>query len=143
MSVGRYQFGEVAEKLFEDVKIKRGKTGKVRFVLKKNLIATLRPRDSLFVLDSEGAKMLHSLTYKFRIVVKDEVLDFARDGRDVFAKHVLSCDPELRAYDEVLVVDTEDNLISFGKLMLSPEEIKYFDRGIAVKVRKSLYNLKE
>ncbi|RJS74326.1 pseudouridine synthase, partial [Methanophagales archaeon] len=40
-----------------------------------------------------------------------------------------------RAYDEVILVDEHDNLLATGKAMLSGEEMKKFEHGVAVKVR--------
>ncbi len=42
---------------------------------------------------------------------------------------------DLRAGDEVLIVDENDNLIRTGTLVLSPQECMDFERGIAVRIR--------
>ncbi len=62
------------------------------------------------------------------------------EGRNVFAKHVVEADKELRPQDEVIVVDEEDNLVAVGKAVLSGEEMKVFKHGVAVKVRKGKLN---
>jgi len=57
------------------------------------------------------------------------------EGRNVFAKHVVEADPEIRSGDEVIVVDERDILVAVGKAVLSGEEMVAFSRGIAVKTR--------
>ena len=57
-------------------------------------------------------------------------------GGTLFAKHVTEVDPDIRAGEEVLVVDEEGSLIATGKAHLSPEEMIQMNRGPAVKIRK-------
>jgi uncharacterized protein with predicted RNA binding PUA domain len=55
----------------------------------------------------------------------------------VFAKHVKIVDSQLRAGDELLVVDEQDRLLAVGKANLSPNEMLALTRGVAVKTRHS------
>ncbi|MFQ5892355.1 MAG: tRNA guanosine(15) transglycosylase TgtA, partial [Candidatus Methanofastidiosia archaeon] len=104
--IADYQFGVgIGEKMFSDIEIKRGATGKIRYILDEGgLLATLRPKDGYLVLTFNGAKKLHSLTSGLRVLIDKEAHPFAREGRDVFCKFVKRMDKNLRASDEVLVV---------------------------------------
>ena len=53
----------------------------------------------------------------------------------MFARFVVDIDHDLRANDEVLVVNREDALVRTGTLILSPREAIDFNRGVAVRVR--------
>jgi uncharacterized protein with predicted RNA binding PUA domain len=100
-------------------------------------IATLRSFDGLLTLSIEGAKRLHRF-FKYprqRVVMNEESSEFIRKRGTAFCKHVIDADPEIRAYDEVILVDEKDKLLATGKAMLSYEEMKIFDHGVAVKVR--------
>ena len=141
-SIADYQFGMGAGKaLFPgEVKIvKSRKTGKIRHIYDgETLIATLRATDSVFVLDREGARRLHSnMEYpKNRVVVNADADPFAREGKSIFAKFVIDCDINIRSNDEVLIVNEKDDLIAFGKSILCGHEIMDFNTGQAVKTRK-------
>ncbi|MCK4797358.1 MAG: pseudouridine synthase, partial [Spirochaetes bacterium] len=52
-----------------------------------------------------------------------------------FARHVVDVDSEIRAGQEILVVDEDDKLLGTGKTMLSASEMKAFEKGTAVDVR--------
>lgn len=140
--IADYQFGEGTGKaLFsDDVNIvKSRKTGKIRHVYEgETLIATLRASDSVFVLDREGARRLHSHRKypKNRVVVNEDAEPFAKEGKSIFAKFVIDCDINIRSNEEVLIVNEKDELIAFGKSILCGHEIMDFNTGQAVKTRK-------
>lgn len=138
--IADYQFGPgVGEKLFHDAVVKRSKTGMIRYIYDKNgiMLATLRARDGLFTPNIEGLKRLKEIIAcpAYRIIVDDEAAPFIKDGANVFSKFVLDMDTNLRAYEEVLIVDSNDNLLGTGTLMVSPKEVKAFERGMAVRTR--------
>ena len=140
--IADYQFGAGSgDVLFQgDIKIvKSRKTGKIRHVYDgETLIATLRATDSVFVLDREGARRLHShVKYpKNRVVVNADAEPFAKEGKSIFAKFVIDCDINIRSNEEVLIVNEKDELIAFGKTILCGHEIMDFNTGQAVKTRK-------
>jgi len=137
-----YQFGVEAEQLFSAVSIVYGRTGKVRHLYQgETLLATLRPMDGLFVLTFEGAQKLHTLLPfpHRRITADSEAVPFIKEGRDLFSKFVKSIDKTLRPYEEVLIIDDTDTLIGVGKLLLSPEEVNLFKRGVAVQCRRGVH----
>lgn len=140
--VADYQFGkEAGKKLFPDeVEVKFSKrTGKVRHVYLGNmLLATLRPTVGLFSLTIEGAKRLVGTEGSARlwVQVQDDVAAFVEKGGDVFAKHVVGADLEIRPMEEVIVLNSERRVVAVGKAALSGVEMKNFRKGVAVKVRR-------
>jgi uncharacterized protein with predicted RNA binding PUA domain len=70
------------------------------------------------------------------VVVQEDVADFIAQGKNVFAKHVVSADPDIRCGDEVLVVAGNDRLLACGTAVLSGTEMPAFNYGGAVKVRQ-------
>ncbi|HOI71144.1 MAG TPA: tRNA guanosine(15) transglycosylase TgtA [Methanobacterium sp.] len=140
--IADYQFGSGSGKaLFQgDANIiKSKKTGKIRHIYSNHdLIATLRARDGVLVLGMEGARRLHQyLPYPVnRVVVNEDAEPFAREGKSIFAKFIIDCDMNIRASEEVLVVNQQDELLAFGKSILNAEEFRSFNTGQAVKTRK-------
>ena len=66
------------------------------------------------------------------------VEEFVEKGGNVFAKHVVDVDPELRPEEEVLVVGRRDRLLAVGRSFFNAEEMKSFKIGVAVKVRHGI-----
>jgi len=141
-SVADYQFGKgVGAKLFPDVVeiLFSKRTGRIRYVyLKSKRLATLRPTDGLFSLSVAGAKRIaeNAVSAKCFVMVQDDVAEFIADGGDVFAVHIVKADREIRAKDEVIVVDGSGKVLAVGRAVLSGEEMKVFKIGVAVKVRR-------
>ncbi|AHF79965.1 tRNA guanosine(15) transglycosylase TgtA [Thermococcus paralvinellae] len=141
-AVAEYQFGEGASEAFKDafVELSR-KTGMPRQIKAKGKhLATFRAEDGLLTLGIEGAKRLHKiLPYpRMRVVVNEDAEPFARKGKNVFAKFVIDADENIRPYDEVLVVNKNDELLATGQTLLSGKELKIFQQGLAVKVRRGI-----
>jgi uncharacterized protein with predicted RNA binding PUA domain len=139
--IANYQFREeVAHYLIpEDIYVKISRnTGRVREVLSDEgiRIASIRASTYTFNLSLYGASILHKVTKKLRVVIASEVAEDVVKGSSVFSRHVMSVDEDLRAGDEVLVVDECDNLLCVGRLVLSPYEVMFFTRGVAVKLRE-------
>jgi len=61
-----------------------------------------------------------------------------REGRNVFAKHVVKADPWIRPQDEVIVVNDRRELLAVGRAVLTGSEMTQFKRGIAVKTRRGV-----
>jgi 7-cyano-7-deazaguanine tRNA-ribosyltransferase len=142
MLVADYQFGHGAgEALFAgNLEIVRSKkTGKIRHIYYGDeLIATMRAADGYFVLSKEGARRLHSRMEfpKNRVVVNADSEPYAREGKSIFAKFVIECDKNIKANEEVLIVNENDDLLAFGKALLNSSEIMDFQVGQAIKTRK-------
>jgi predicted RNA-binding protein (TIGR00451 family) len=141
-SVADYQFGkDVGAKLFpENVEIIHSKrTGRIRYVyLDGKRLATLRPTDGLFSLSILGAKRIVEQASSARcfVTVRADVSKFIAEGGDVFAKHVVKADGDIRPKDEVIVVDESGEVLAVGRAALSGDEMIAFARGVAVKVRR-------
>lgn len=71
-----------------------------------------------------------------RVVVRKEVEDAILREGNVFAKHVENVDRRLRAGDEAIVVNKDDELLAIGKMRLSGEEVMEYKRGVALTVRE-------
>jgi 7-cyano-7-deazaguanine tRNA-ribosyltransferase len=142
IAIADYQFGKGAGKaLFEgNLEISKSKkTGRIRHIFSKDeLVANVRASDSFLILSKEGAKRLHRFMEfpKNRVIVDEESEPFILDGRSVFSKFVLDCDENIRADDEVLIVNEKDELLAYGKSYLNHNEIMNFNTGQAIKTRK-------
>lgn len=142
-TIADYQFGRGAgQALFPDiVDFKFSTTKKVRqILLGGNRIATVRARDGMLTLGITGAKTLHAFIKSpaQRVVVNSDAAPFVAKGKTAFARHVVAVDNEIRAGQEILVVDENDKLLATGKAVLSPIEMLAFKKGIAVDVRSGI-----
>ena len=143
-AIADYQFGMGAgEALFKgNINIEKSKkTGKIRHIYDgKTLIVNMRASDSYLILSKEGAKRLHAAMPfpQNRVVVNDDSVPFALDGKSVFCKFVVDCDENIRSKDEVLIVDEDDKLLAYGKSLLGACEIEQFETGQAIKTRKGM-----
>ena len=143
-SVADYQFGKgIGTTLFtENVEIIRAKrTGRIRYIyLDGKRLATLRPTNGLFSLSITGAKRIveNAISAKCLVAVRDDVSKFIAVGGDVFAKHVVKADGDIRPKDEVIVVDEKGEVLAVGRAVLSGEEMIAFTRGVAIKVRRGI-----
>lgn len=140
--IADYQFGRGAgSALFpEGTTYSLSKTRRLRYLYwEKERVATVRAKDNLLTLSMIGAERLHSLlcSPKQRVVASDDATPFIAKGGNLFARHVLAVDPEIRAGEEVLVVDSDDHLLATGTAVLAPEEMLQIKRGLAVQVRKA------
>lgn len=144
-NVADYQFGcGVGEILFgkdeSKIKIEKSrKTGKIRHIYEgEEIIANMRASDSFLVLSHLGAIRLHENTNypEYRVVVDESVEEYAVKGKSVFNKFVNECDENIRRNDEVLIVNAKDELLAYGKALLSSYEINDFNNGQAIKTRK-------
>ena len=141
-SIADYQFGKgVGVELFpENVEITYSKTtGRIRYVhLNGKRLATLRPTDGLLSLSIKAAQTVAEIrgSAKFFVTVQNDVSKFIADGGDVFAVHVVAVDEEVRAKDEVIILDENHHVLAVGRAFLSSVEMKAFKTGVAVKVRR-------
>ncbi len=142
-SMADYQFGKgCGEALFpEGITFILSRTNRVRQIMNNGQrIATVRAKDGMLTLSIAGAQMIHNVlpSPSYRVMVCDDAVPFASKGKTVFAKHIISLDKELRAGEEVLVVDASDKLLATGQLLLSPGETLAIGRGPAVDVRSGI-----
>lgn len=100
----------------------------------------MRAEDGLFTLKLEGGRRLHRRFRHplLRVVVGGDAVPFVKEGKSVFAKFVSDCDPDLRPFDECLVVDEADEFLAVGRTLLTRDEMLSFQQGMAVKTRESI-----
>jgi predicted RNA-binding protein (TIGR00451 family) len=140
--VADYQFGDgTGTRLFpDDVVVTHSRnTGKIRHIhLNEELLATLRPTTGLFVLTVAGAKrlILGSNPLHLWVKLEDFAEPFVVKGRSAFAKHVIDADEEIRANEEVVVISQKNDVLAVGRALLTGAEMKAFERGVAVRIRR-------
>jgi len=140
--IADYQFGKGAgNKLFPEkvrftISKKTGRVKQIRY--EKELIATLNPTSGLLCLTVEGAKRLAAgnEVKSGWVKIQDEVMPFVENGGNVFAKHVVDADEEIRPMEEVIVLNSSNEVIAVGKALLSGIEMRSFTKGVAVRVRR-------
>lgn len=140
-STADYQFGKgIGTKLFpENVEVEYSKaTGRIRYVyLNGERLATLRPTNGLLSLSITAAQTVaeNRGSAKCFVTIQNDVSKYIADGGDVFAVHVVAVDKEVRAKDEVIVVNENGDVLAVGRAVLSASEMLPFKTGVAVKVR--------
>ena len=138
------QFGRGASTILLNGKItiiKSKRTGKIRNIIcDGSHVISMRANDGLFTLKLEGGRRLHNgLKYTLlRVVATDDAVPFIKEGKSVFGKFVKDCDPELRPFDECLIVNENDTLLAVGRTLLNRDEMLAFRHGMAVKTRESI-----
>ena len=140
--IADFQFGRGAGiALFaEDTTFQLSNTRRLRYLYSASeRVATVRAGDGLLTLSMLGARRLHAFFSppRLRVCVSDDAAPFVAKGGNVFARHVRAVDSEIRAGEEVLVVDSSDRLLATGKTVLAPVEMLQIKRGIAVQTRKA------
>ncbi|MEM0021511.1 MAG: PUA domain-containing protein [Fervidicoccaceae archaeon] len=144
-----YQFGKrAAEELLKrekEISLKRYSSGIVReVILPEGTILYHNPSTGLFTLSWKGALLLFPLTQSDRKRI------FAK--RDIFIKYtkkvllapaVIRSTEDIRAGDEIFIVDEEGALLALGKALASAIEINSMKRGKVALVRRSSDELQE
>ena len=141
-----YQFGpDITKAVFEESTISNidysKNTGRMKHVyVNDELFLNYRPNVGLFTLSLNAARRIKEKTTppKLRVIVLDEISEYIREGRNVFNKHVIDIDKNLRPFDEVIVVNQLDELLGIGRLKLPVPYVRSFNNGIAVIVRKGI-----
>ena len=149
-AISDYQFGSsITDILFENeeaLRIEYSKnTNKIKYIYEnEQLLLSFKPTNGFFTLSLFAAQKVIKHTQKpyLRVIVLTEISEFIKKGRNVFCKHVVDIDPRLRALDEVIIVNQEEELLAVGRLMIPAHYINTFDTGVAIKVRKGIYKSK-
>jgi len=140
-AIADYQFGYGAGELLfpESIRIEYSRnTSRPRHIFHDDiLLANYRPTDAMLTITIAGAERLNVLSgFTGYVVVIDDVLEFIVQGKNLFAKHVVEAGPGIRPDDEVIVRDTNGNVVAIGKAVLTSEEMLRFKNGQAVNVRR-------
>ena len=149
-AISDYQFGkDITDILFnkiDDISWERSpRTNKIRYIYdNNNLLLTLRPTNGFFTLTIYSAnKVIENIPVpKLRVIVLNDISEFIKKGRNVFCKHVVNNDGNLRPMDEVIVVNQNDELLGIGKIKIPVSYVEAFSSGIAVNIRIGIYKSK-
>ena len=117
------------------------KTKRLRnLLLDDEHVASLSHRRGMFILQKRGAELIHrsSKFPQFRVVVNSETAEFNKKGKSVFCKFIEDIDSQLKCMDECIIVTPNDELVAFGKLIISPKELELGQQGMAVRVRSGI-----
>ncbi len=135
-----FQFGIGTGKIVfppETEIVKSRATGRIRTIsLNGKFLATMRAHDGFLGLHIEGGKRLQSVSKypENRIVVDDESADYNARGYNVFRKFVVDFDPNIIPLNDVIVVNSKDELLAIGRSMMSGIELATYRSGLAVSV---------
>ena len=146
-----YIFGKNTSKAISGMNVEyqySRRTGRIRYVLaagSKKVLFSLRPNGSI----APSIQGFRSLLSKRRLssirtrpawilTVVDGVSEVVSAGKTVFCKHVVACSNELRAGQDVAVLNESGDLLAAGRTVLAGPVIKQFKRGVAVKVREGV-----
>ena len=143
-AIAARQFGKHVATFLHDnrarIGIERSKnTGKIRFVyLDGDLVFVLRPEEGFFSLSIPGARILNGLERDAMvngITVLDDVAEFIKDGKNVFAKHVVDPPATIQPAQELYVCDGKREVLAVGKAVISGRDMRFLKRGVAVATR--------
>jgi len=131
-----YQYGRGAARRFakSSVEVSR-KTGRPKHVFNgrgegRILLGTFRAHDGFFLSTVEGAKLIKSIP---KVYIDEDVAEFAKQGKSVFAKFVKS--PDKFFPGEEVAVCSKEGIVAVGRAILSSEETKFFKYGVAIAPR--------
>lgn len=143
----RYQFCSEAVKALDLINVDKLRicisksTLRPRAILYNNkLFAMIRAFDFYMVPHIPLGILMHKVLPfpKRRVVVANEIVDDVINGSSVFAKHIIAADEALRPFEEVLVVDEDDKLISLGRTLLDYKSMITATYGVAVHIREKV-----
>jgi len=113
----------------DELFVARGKSWLAASVVAENFKLVPHPLLAYRIWSRLGRDM------KYYIVVSEEAEPFIREGKSIFSKFVLDLDADIRAQDEVFVLNEDWELIAIAKSLLSAKEITEFKRGVAARNR--------
>jgi len=114
------------------------RTNRLKYIkYRDEIISTFRYHDGFLVFTDKGASiLLKNIKYpRLRVVVPDDIAEFISKGYNLFSKHVVDIDPLIRPESEIFVVNTQDEFIAVGKLIMNKRDLECFKTGVAVKIR--------
>jgi len=130
-SIARYQFNTIeADHLIPDDYKLRGRFDR-RLMEGEEQIAVLHHENGLYSLNLKGGVLLND------IGVNWVEIDFALQTNTLFAPGVIDAYPGILPRDEV-VITRKGEVVGVGKAIMSGEEMKKGEKGVAVRVRHRL-----
>ncbi|MAK26261.1 MAG: hypothetical protein CMA02_03215 [Euryarchaeota archaeon] len=122
----------------EGMTVQRSSTGRINNVFNSEGEHILSPRlnDGGLSLTSLGATSLHHLDANLPEVVSvDDAVPFVRTGRNVIHGFIEETRNGVRPGLPALIVDSSGALIAHGIPTSTPQEMKRFRKGVAIRVR--------
>ncbi len=132
--------GNLIDKMPVQVVLSRS-TSKIRYVKSgDDILFTMVPTTGLLTPTYTGGLALldAGISQDYIVTMDNEVAEFVADGKSALAKFVKKVSMNLRAGEEVLVVDEDHKLLGTGRALLNGKEMIEFSRGVAVMIRHSL-----
>ena len=141
-----YQYCSEASRFTECIELnftfskKRDEIARNVYSKEGELLGTIRARDGLFIPTLKGARILWELIpkNKFRVVVDKISEPFIKDGKNVFSKFIVKMSNNIHPFDEIFIENENGELIACGTSLLTKDEVKDFNYGMAVKTRDYL-----
>ena len=81
----------------------------------------------------QGAMRIGNVMTKGFVVCDPSAVRFIRENKNLMAPGVVDAHPDVKDDDEVIIIDTERNVIATGLARMNADEMIKSDRGIAVK----------
>jgi archaeosine-15-forming tRNA-guanine transglycosylase len=125
----------------QPISIEFSKTNKrIKGIYNENKLTAIQRQDGYILLEKHGLVLLSRANVKLSkaVVIKDLAKPFVINGKDVFAKHIKNFVGDHYLGEDVIVVSDDGKPIACGQLLLLPTEVKFFKRGVAVKIRVGL-----
>ena len=114
------------------------KSGRVKEVLHDGrLFATVKTSGAIALSVYGANKMVKSRAFlRNCVVVKDDAVEFVKEGKSVFCKYVDSAGRDVLPRSEVAVLDRGGRVIGVGRAIIAGRYMQQFYSGVAVKVRQ-------
>ena len=116
------------------------RSGRVKLVfIGEKLFATVKPNGSMALSLFGASVLLQSRRFLDNcVVVNEDAAQFVRSGRSVFCKFVLRAGRNIRPRSEVVVLNSQGQLLGVGLAILAGKFMTQFKTGAAAKVREGL-----
>ena len=83
----------------------------------------------------QSAMRIGKVMTKGYVVCDMSAVRFIRESKNLMAPGVVDAHPDVKTDDEVIIIDTERNVIATGLAKMSAADMIAFDRGLAVKTK--------
>ncbi|MEM0120954.1 MAG: PUA domain-containing protein [Thermoprotei archaeon] len=114
------------------------KTKRPKAIYSDGALVAVRRKDGYFLLEKYGLNLLRKVKLSKVVVVDNIAKPFIKDGKDVFCHNITRFVGQHYVGEDTIVVSTDGEILGCGQLILLPSEVKFFKRGVAVKIRVGL-----